>query len=68
MNNPDNNIASQKIVTDRKTFYIDLKSNPRGHVIRITEKVKSNKDLIMVPAEILDELIEALQEMKKYIE
>ncbi len=61
----DNIIASKKITTERKTFYIDLKSNTRGEVIRITEKVKSNRDLIMVPAEVLDEFINALQEIRK---
>ncbi len=63
----DNNniLASKKIITERKTFYIDLKSNARGEVIRITEKVKSNRDLIMVPAEVLDEFIDALNEIKK---
>ncbi len=57
-------LLSKKIVTERKTFYIDLKSNARGEVIRITEKVKSNRDLIMVPSEILDELIDALNEVR----
>ncbi len=57
-------IETKKITTDRKTFFIDLKSNSRGRVIRITEKVGSNRDIIMVPGEILDEFITALQEIK----
>ncbi|MFI3242806.1 MAG: RNA-binding protein [Akkermansia sp.] len=57
-------IETKKITTDRKTFFIDLKSNARGRVIRITEKVGSNRDIIMVPGEILDEFIAALQEIK----
>lgn len=58
-------IATKKIANDRKTFFIDLKSNSRGRVIRITEKVGSNRDIIMVPGEILDEFITALQEIKE---
>ncbi len=61
-------LYSNKIETERKTFYIDLKSNARGQVIRITEKVKSNRDLIMVPAEIIDEFIAALEEVRNEIE
>ncbi len=57
-------IETRKIIADRKTFYIDLKSNSRGRVVRITEKVSSNRDLIMVPAEILDEFIQALQDIR----
>ncbi len=57
-------LHSQKIETERKTFYIDLKSNARGQVIRITEKVKSNRDLIMVPGEIIDEFIAALEKVR----
>ncbi len=58
-------IETKKIATERKTFFIDLKSNSRGRVVRITEKVGSNRDIIMVPGEILDEFITALQEIKE---
>lgn len=56
-------IESKKIISDRKTFYIDLKSNARGRVVLITEKVSNNRDIIMLPADVLDEFIEALQEI-----
>lgn len=61
----DDIICTEKIIADRKTFFIDLKSNARGRVVRITEKVSSNRDRIMVPAEILDDFIEALQDIRK---
>ena len=61
----DDIICTQKIIADRKTFFIDLKSNTRGRVVRITEKVSSNRDRIMVPAEILDDFIEALQDIRQ---
>lgn len=63
----DDIICTEKIITDRKTFFLDLKQNARGQVIRITEKVSSNKDRIMVPAEILDEFITALEDIRKTI-
>ena len=61
----DDIICTEKIIADRKTFFIDLKSNSRGRVVRITEKVSSNRDRIMVPAEILDDFIEALQDIRR---
>lgn len=64
----DDIICSEKIIADRKTFFLDLKQNARGHVVRITEKVSSNRDRIMVPAEILDDFIAALQDIRKAVE
>ena len=62
----DNDIIdTKKIATDRKTFFLDLKSNARGRVLRITEKVGANRDIIMVPAEILNEFIQALEEIRE---
>lgn len=61
----DDVICTEKLITDRKTFFLDLKKNARGHVIRITEKVSSNRDRIMVPAEILDDFIAALQDIRE---
>ena len=61
----DDIICTEKIIADRKTFYIDLKANARGRVVRITEKVSSNRDRIMVPDEILDDFIAALEDIRK---
>ena len=57
-------LHTEKILADRKTFYIDLKENARGRVVKITEDVGGNRDTIMVPAEILNYFIFALQEVK----
>ena len=61
----DDIICTEKIIADRKTFFLDLKSNARGRVVRITEKVSSNRDRIMVPAEILDDFIAALEDIRR---
>lgn len=43
-------IASEKIVFMRKIFFLDLKENPRGRFLKITEDVAGRRDTIMLPA------------------
>ena len=57
-------LHTEKILADRKTFYLDLKQNSRGMVVKITEDVGGNRDTIMVPAEILGDFIAALTDIK----
>lgn len=57
-------LHTEKILADRKTFYLDLKQNSRGMVVKITEDVSGNRDTIMVPAEILGDFIAALSDIK----
>ena len=54
----------EKILADRKVFFLDLKENQRGKVVKITEDVGGNRDTIMVPAEILSDFIAALQDIQ----
>jgi PurA ssDNA and RNA-binding protein len=61
----DNNLLhTEKILADRKIFFLDLKRNARGMVVKITEDVGGNRDTIMVPAEILGDFIAALSDIK----
>ena len=60
----DDLLHTEKILADRKTFYLDLKENARGKVIKITEEVSGNRDTIMVPAEVLSDFIEALIDIR----
>ena len=46
-------LHTEKILADRKVFFLDLKENQRGRGVKITEDVGGNRDTIMVPAEIL---------------
>jgi hypothetical protein len=69
INNPARPVESdllhtEKILSDRKTFFLDLKQNSRGMVVKITEDVGGNRDTIMVPAEILGDFIAALSDIK----
>ena len=57
-------LHTEKILADRKTFFLDLKENARGKVVKITEDVGGNRDTIMVPAEILGDFIAALNDIK----
>jgi hypothetical protein len=57
-------LHTEKILSDRKTFFLDLKKNSRGMVVKITEDVGGNRDTIMVPVEILGDFIAALSDIK----
>ncbi|MCH2064080.1 MAG: RNA-binding protein [Roseibacillus sp.] len=57
-------LHTEKILADRKVFFLDLKENARGKVVKITEDVGGNRDTIMVPAEILADFIGALQDIQ----
>ncbi len=64
-NNNNDLLHTEKIIADRKTFYLDLKKNARGKVIKITEDVGGNRDTIMVPADILADFIAALTDIQE---
>ena len=57
-------LHTEKILADRKVFFLDLKESQRGKVVKITEDVGGNRDTIMVPAEILSDFIAALQDIQ----
>lgn len=63
---PNNDLLhTEKILADRKMFFLDLKQNARGKVVKITEDVSGNRDTIMVPADILGDFIAALTDIKE---
>lgn len=53
-------LMTEKIFTERKTFFMDLKENDRGRFLKITEDVKGRRDTIMLPADSFEEFYEAL--------
>jgi hypothetical protein len=57
----DDTLLSERIQVERKIFFLDLKENPRGRFLRITEDVKGRRDTIIVPATGLHLLREALE-------
>lgn len=50
----ENVLLSEKIQIERKQFFIDLKENPRGRFLRITEDVGGRRDTIIIPSTGLD--------------
>lgn len=56
-------IASEKIVIDRKIFFIDLKENQRGRFMKITEDVGGRRDTIMLPADAFRDFADALERL-----
>ena len=62
----DTQLLSEKIQIERKQFFFDLKENPRGRFLRITEDVGGRRDTIIIPStgleafrDMLDEVIRA---------
>jgi len=53
-------LHTEKILADRKTFFLDLKENNRGRFLKITEDVGGRRDTIMLPAGAFKEFAEAL--------
>jgi hypothetical protein len=56
-------LGSGQIGVERKSFYFDLKENPRGRFLRITEDVNGRRDTIIIPAPGLEDFRRALDEM-----
>jgi len=59
----DRPIHTEKIMADRKIFFLDLKENDRGKFVKITEDVRGRRDTIMVPVEFLNDFIGALEDI-----
>lgn len=64
----DRPIHTEKVITERKIFFLDLKENDRGQFVKITEDVRGRRDTIMVPIEVLDDFINALEDIREVAE
>jgi hypothetical protein len=54
-------LLSEKIQVERKQFFFDLKENPRGRFLKITEDVGGRRDTIIIPATGLDQFRDCLE-------
>ena len=68
----ENELFSEQVQIERKHFYFDLKENPRGRFLRITEDVGGRRDTIIVPTtglesfrDCLDKMIVGEEELRK---
>ena len=59
----DTIIKSETIGVERKNFIFDLRENPRGRFLRITEDANGRRDAIVIPAPGLEEFRRVLDEI-----
>ena len=59
----DDVLKSESIAVERKTFVFDLRQNPRGRFLRITEDANGRRDSIVIPAPGLEEVQRVLEEI-----
>ena len=60
-------VFSTKISAKYRTFFIDVKENNNGHLVKISEKSRGGKkSTVMLDAEDLPEIISALQNAQAY--
>lgn len=60
-------IASEKIMAKYRTFFIDLKQSVNGKFVKISEKNNGRRSTIMIDAEDLPAVMEALQKIQQAI-
>ncbi len=58
----DKELLNQKIQAERKVFFISLRENPRGRVLRLTEDVGGRRDTVMIPAAGLEAIRDVLNQ------
>ena len=56
----DKELFSEQVQIERKLFSFDLRENPRGRFLKITEDVGGRRDTIIMPATGLDSVYEIL--------
>ena len=59
-NTVDNELFNEQVQVERKMFSLELRENPRGRFLRITEDVGGRRDTIIIPATGLEDLRELL--------
>lgn len=59
----ENVLLTEKIQIERKQFFFDLKENPRGRFLRITEDVGGRRDTIIIPAPGLEAFRDVIEQV-----
>jgi hypothetical protein len=52
----DSELFSEQVQIERKLFSFDLRENPRGRFLKITEDVGGRRDTIIIPATGLEQV------------
>jgi hypothetical protein len=56
----DKELFSEQVQIERKFFSFDLRENPRGRFLRVTEDVGGRRDSVIIPATGLETFSEIL--------
>jgi hypothetical protein len=56
-------LKSENIAVERKIFIFDLRENPRGRFLRITEDANGRRDSIVIPATGLEDIRRVLDDI-----
>jgi hypothetical protein len=56
----DKELLSEQVQVERKLFTFELRENPRGRFLKVTEDVGGRRDTIIIPATGLDKIREVL--------
>jgi hypothetical protein len=56
----DKELFSEQVQVERKLFTFELRENPRGRFLRVTEDVGGRRDTIIIPAVSLDAVAEVI--------
>jgi len=59
----ESELSSEQVQIERKLFSFDLRENPRGRFLRITEDVGGRRDTIIIPATGLEQVREIIDHM-----
>jgi hypothetical protein len=59
----DDVLKSENITVERKNFIFDLRENPRGRFLRITEDANGRRDSIVIPAPGLEDFRRVLDDI-----
>lgn len=64
----DPEIQTERIVTQNKTFLVDLKKNHAGYYLKVSEWSNSKKSSIFIPAEGIEKMIQILSKFKSQMD
>jgi hypothetical protein len=56
----DKELFSDQVQIERKLFSFDLRENPRGRFLKVTEDVGGRRDTIIMPATGLEDVVDIL--------
>ena len=57
----DNELLSEQVQIERTLFSFDLRENPRGRFLKITEDVGGRRDTVIIPATGLDKVRDVVE-------